>query len=104
MVELKNGKVIDVVSLADVLYYIEEEMGADFAKECEYVMGRKIDDAEEERDIYKQELESYERSAERYTFALSDALNAVEEMMQNTRITKLQKPFVDTIYNAVKNF
>lgn len=104
MVELKNGKVIDVASLADVLYYIGEEMGADFAKECEYVMGHKIADVEEEKAAYKMELESYEASNESYITALSDALNVVEEMIAETRITKAQKPFVDAIYNAIKNF
>lgn len=103
MIEL-NGKMVNVAGLEDCVYYVEKFMGTDFAREIEYFLKLKVADAEQERDIYKQELESYERSAEIYTFAMSDAYSAVTEMMRNTRITKAQKSYVDAIYDAVKNF
>lgn len=88
---IKNDENIELVTIADekdVLYYIEQYMGSEFAECTKRNLQSDYDELKEDYGFLKTEFDSYEESLENMNGLMHDSVNTLDEVIKDIETSK----------------
>ena len=88
---IKNNENTELVTIADendVLYYIEQYMGSEFAECTKRNLQSDYDELKEDYGLLKTEFDSYESSLEDMSGLMHDTVDALDEVIEEIETSK----------------
>lgn len=107
-VSVKNKEKVDLVTIfgeRDILYYIEQYMGAELAECAERNLKEDLDETREKYEILQNELDSYGASLESMNLLMHDTMDALDEIIEDVQTSKrlYKEKLLDELKNLRKN-
>lgn len=107
-VSVENKEKVDLVTISgerDILYYIGQYMGAEFAECTERILKEDLDETREKYEILQNEFDSYEASLESMNLLMHDTMDALDEIIEDVQASKrlYKEKLLDELKNLRKN-
>lgn len=107
-VSVKNKEKVDLVTISggkDILYYIGQYMGAEFAECAERNLKEDLYETREKYEILQNELDSYGASLESMNLLMHDTMDALDEIIEDVQTSKrlYKEKLLDELKNLRKN-
>lgn len=107
-VSVKNKEKVDLVTVSgekDILYYIGQYMGAEFAECAERNLKEDLDETRGKYELLQNELDSYGTSLESMNLLMYDTMDALDEIIEDVQTSKrlYKEKLLDELKNLRKN-